>query len=103
VDTETPLPKKSDLELKYEAVLETIAAGNSWETVVASSVLNKKRNPVRRTIDFLGNNLAAIASLVVAISGISFGILQYKTGESQKEREAKITKAETIPGEKRNC
>lgn len=93
---ETLQQKKSELELKYEAALETIAGGSSWETVIANSVLNKKRRPIRRVLAFLGDNLAAITSLVVAASGIAFGILQYKTGESQKERETKIAKVEAL-------
>lgn len=87
---------KSDLEQKYEEALETIAGGKSWETIIAKSVLDKKRNPVLRFFAFLKDNLAAIASLAIAISGIGFGILQYEIGTWQKDREITIAKVEAL-------
>ncbi len=92
----SPPAKKSELEQKYEEALETIAGGKSWETIVAKSALNKKSRGIDRFLAYLKDNLAAIASLAVAISGISFGILQYKTGQWQKEREITIAKVEAL-------
>lgn len=93
---ESPQAKKSEREQKYEDALETIAGGKSWETIVAKSVLDKKSHPIRRFFAYLKDNLAAIASLAIAVSGISFGILQYKTGQWQNEREITIAKVEAL-------
>lgn len=87
---------ESEQEIKYKAALDAIADGSSWEAYIAKSALQKKRGVVRRTLAFLGDNLAAITSLVVAASGLWFGIMQYQTSKSQKATEIKMAKVETL-------
>jgi hypothetical protein len=92
-----PEEKRSALELKYEEALKAIAGGDSWEKVIADSVLKKKkRHWALRILDSLGRNLAGITSLVVAASGITFGILQYRTSEAQKTKEMQLAEVDAL-------
>jgi hypothetical protein len=83
MDDET-LRQESALELKYKATLDAIAAGSSWEKLIADSALDEKPGRISRFFTFLGDNLAVFASLIVAGAGLWFGVLQYKTGTAQK-------------------
>jgi hypothetical protein len=87
---------ESEQELKYKAALDVIADGSSWEAFIAKSALSRKHGLVHRTLAFLGDNLAAIASLVIAASGIWFGIMQYQTNQSQKAAEIKMAKVDAL-------
>jgi hypothetical protein len=89
------LQTKSELELKYKGALDAIAGGSSWEKVVVDSVLDKKPGRIRRFLTFMGDNLAVITSLIVAIAGITFGILQFRTATTQKDREISQKASET--------
>jgi hypothetical protein len=102
MDDET-LRQESALELKYKATLDAIAAGSSWEKVIADSALDEKPGRIRRFFTFLGDNLAVFASLIVAGAGLWFGVLQYETVTalraheiSQKEQETKIAKVQAL-------
>lgn len=87
----------SELEQKYKTALETIAGGGSWETLLATVALEKKSHSgPKAVLAFMRNNLAAIASLVVALSGVSFGILQYVNSRSQDKHNTKIARVEVI-------
>lgn len=88
-------------ESKYKAALEAIANGRSLEAVLAEAALDKPRR--FRWLKSLGENLAGIATLVIALSGVAFGVLQYwensaqrQTAKEQKERELKLQRVEVF-------
>ncbi len=83
-------------ESKYKAALEAIASGTSWESYVANSALEQKRGWIRKTLGFLGENLAPIATVFVAASGLLFGYIQWSSSRSQKEIELRMAKVETL-------
>ena len=93
---------KDKLE-NYAIAFNHIAEGKSLANIYAESYLktDKPKGFIKRGLGFLGKNLAAIATLVIAFSGVYFAILQNK--DSQKKidldtnkmtKELQITKAQ---------
>jgi hypothetical protein len=82
----------AESESNYKAALEAIASGKSWESFVANSALKKRRGLKA----FLDVNLAPVATIVVAASGLYFGIVQFNSSRSQKQFELKTAKVETL-------
>jgi len=101
---EAPKAGESPQERKYRIALEAIAYGRPLEVLIAESALEKKKpNFLVRWLKGVGKNLATITGLVVAASGIVFGMFQYwesqeqrKASAFQQTRELKVKKVEAL-------